>query len=493
MRSAISFLRSGKVVSLELTNPTQTLLDYIRLSEKKTGTKEGCREGDCGACTVALGRLRDGELVYEPVNSCILLLGQIDGCELVTVEDLVSEGVMHPVQQALADHHGSQCGFCTPGFVMNLFTLYHQSKEGLSHSDITHWLSGNLCRCTGYRPIVDAALEACAGAANDVFSARAAETMRMLASINDGADVLSGSEDSFFASPASASSLAELYAKHTDATLVAGATDVGLWLTKQMRVLPKIISLNRVADLQKLAETTTGLHIGAGVTYAQAQESLAAFDPDIGEVISRIGSKQIRASGTIGGNIANGSPIGDSPPVLIALDATLKLRKGDVSRELPLEDFFIDYGKQDRGNAEFVEEIFVPRLDANQVFRAYKISKRFDQDISAVMAAFRFTLVENRITEARIAFGGMAATPKRAAGAETALIGVSLDDPSTWTTAQNAIKQDYSPITDMRASSAYRRDIAQALLTKALVEAAGTSTSKTRVVGQRPEGVTHAA
>ena len=493
-RATVRFLHRGEVVSLADVAPNETLLDYLRLRRHACGTKEGCAEGDCGACTVALGTLRGGRLEYAPVNSCICLLGMIDGRELVAVEDLAGpDGALHPVQDALFRHHGSQCGFCTPGIVMSLFTLYHAGGD-CDRQAVNDALAGNLCRCTGYRPIVDAALEACAGPPLDAFAARRAATVEGLAALDDGEDVFIGDEATgFFAAPATVDALARLYARHPDATLVAGATDVGLWITKQMRDLPKIVHLGRVAGLAEVRETGRGFHIGAGVTYARAEGAMAAIDPDLAELFRRLGAKQVRAVGTLGGNIANGSPIGDTMPALIALGATLHLRRGDATRSMPLEDFFIDYGRQDLGAAEFVTGIDVPRLKSDEVFRCYKISKRFDQDISALLGAFRFTLEVDRVVAARVAFGGMAATPMRAAATEAALEGLRLDDRSGRDAACEALASDFRPIDDMRASARYRLETAQALLRKALHEAGGEASAATRIVGLRPGEAVHAA
>jgi xanthine dehydrogenase small subunit len=487
-RDGIRFLRRGRVVSLADVPPTRTLLDYLRLEEKSRGTKEGCNEGDCGACTVALGSLRGGRVVYEPVNACILLLGQIDGKELVTVDDLACDGTLHPVQQAMVDHHASQCGFCTPGFVMSLFTLY-QSGATSERQDIVDHLAGNLCRCTGYRPIVDAGLAVCDGNPDDAWMAAGKETADMLAALADGADIMIGDERQFYAAPAGADSLADLVLAHPDATLVAGATDVGLWITKLMRPLHKIIQLSRVAELQRIEDRPDRLLLGAAVTYENAGRMLATIDPDIGEVLRRIGAKQVRSSGTVGGNIANGSPIGDMPPVLIALGAEITLRRGAVLRHLPLERFHLDYGRQDRQPGEILWGIDIPKLRADEAFRCYKISKRFDQDISAVMGAFKFRLDDRRIVDARIAYGGMAGVPKRAAQAEAALIGQALDMESGWDPALAALARDFQPIDDMRASAAYRLQVAQALLRKALLEIAGTGTRDSRVTGHREPAV----
>ena len=493
-RSSVRFLHQGEVVSLSDVGANETLLDYLRLRRRACGTKEGCAEGDCGACTVALGTLQDGALEYEPVNACICLLGMIDGKELVVVEDLAGQdGALHPVQDAMLRHHGSQCGFCTPGIVMSLFTLYHAGGDR-DRQAVNDTLAGNLCRCTGYRPIVDAALEACSGVPGDAFAARSAGTAQRLAALDDGEDLFIGDESAcFLAAPATVDALARLYARHPDATLVAGATDVGLWITKQMRELPKIVLLGRVADLAGVRETERGFHFGAGVTHARAECAMAAIDPDLAELYRRFGGKQVRAVGTIGGNIANGSPIGDTMPALIALGSTLHLRRVEATRSMPLEDFFIDYGRQDRAPGEFVSGIDVPRLGAGEVFRCYKISKRFDQDISAVLGAFRFTLEGGRLGQARVAYGGMAATPKRAAATEAALKGLGLDDQRGWEAACGALASDFRPIDDMRASARYRLETAQALLRKALHEAGGEASAATRIVGLRPEESERAA
>jgi len=473
-RHHLSFRFRGKARTLGAFAPRTTLLDWLREDEGATGTKEGCAEGDCGACTVVLSRVREGRLTYEPVNACILLLGQIDGAELLTIEDLAEGETLHPVQQAMVEEHGSQCGFCTPGIVMSLFAHYHRS-EPATRENVNEALAGNLCRCTGYKPIVDAALATCDGAPADRFSAATATRRAELAQLDDGRDLFVGDENAFFAAPASETSLAELYLRHPDSVLLAGATDVGLWITKQFRDLKKIIWLGRVAGLDAISEDAEKLRLGAGVTLQAATPALNAIHSDIGLMMSRFGSAQVRASGTVGGNIANGSPIGDLAPALIPLGARVELRKGQTSRFLPLEDFFIAYGKQDRAPGEYLRALEIPLLGYDHAYRAYKVSKRFDEDISAVMSAFRFTLEGRRIAGARIAYGGMAATPKRAGYAENALIGACLDDPASWVAARAAIAKDFTPLTDMRASAAYRSEVAANLLIRALMEISGAS------------------
>ena len=485
-RDAVRFVRRGRTVERRDFAPTETLLEHLRIHERAFGTKEGCAEGDCGACTVALGRLdAGGRVTYQPVNSCILLLGMIDGAEIVTVEDLASSNdQLHPVQRAMVDLHGSQCGFCTPGFVMSLFTLYHTGKRA-DRTTVNDWLAGNLCRCTGYRPIADAALASCTGEADDAFAERAVDTAGLLDRLCDDTDLFAGNDDTFFAAPASEDALAALCARHPDATVVGGATDVGLWITKQLRELPRLVHTGRVASLHEVRDADDQIEIGAAATYAEAEAALGGIDPDVGEMLRRLGSKQVRATGTVGGNIANGSPIGDSPPVLIALGATVELRHGDARRTLALEDFFLDYGRQDRAPGEVLTRITVPRLGRGEHFRCYKISKRFDQDISALLGAFRFRIRRSRIAEARIAFGGMAATPRRAAETERAVAGLRLRDPASWSAATEALSKDFSPIDDHRASARYRMRVARSLLLKALTEIAGRPTSDTRITGLR--------
>jgi xanthine dehydrogenase small subunit len=485
MRQAIRFRRDGRIVELDGFHPRTTLLDYLRETERSTGTKEGCNEGDCGACTVALGRIRGGALVYEPVNACILLLGQVDGADLVTVEDIARDGVLHPVQEAMVVHHGSQCGFCTPGIVMSLFVLHEEGARPLSKQKVDDALAGNLCRCTGYRPIVDAALAAGGDASDTAFASERPARRQALAELDDSLDVFIGDEASFFAAPASTGSLASLCERHPDARIVAGATDVGLWVTKALDPMDKVIWLGRVAEMRRLEELDGVLVIGAGVSHAQAFDALEQIDPDLGEIMRRFGSVQVRASGTVGGNIANGSPIGDLAPALIALGSQIELQKGDVRRSLMLEDFFIAYGRQDRAPGEFVHALRVPLLAEDEAFRSFKVTKRYDEDISAVMGAFKLRLDGREIVAARIAYGGMAATPRRASEAETALVGASLDDEAGWNAALDALARDFRPLTDHRASAGYRARVARNILYKALLEIAGVDCRETRVTGRR--------
>jgi xanthine dehydrogenase small subunit len=459
MRDVIRFSLDGKIVELTNVDPTLTVLNLLRYDLRRTGTKEGCAEGDCGACTVAL---HDGE-TWKAVNSCILFAPMLDGRALATVESL---GGHDAVQTAMVDLHGSQCGFCTPGFVMSLW-VHRQNGAAKTPAALNDALAGNLCRCTGYGPIVAAGQQMGETTAPPPAPVAAPEDLGDMLALT-WSDPLSGATRRWF-SPRSLDALAELAEAHPQAVILAGATDVGLWVTKQHRSLETVIWLGEVAELKTLTATPESLRIGAGVRYAEAHAALAALYPELGEMIRRLGSTQVRNSGTIGGNIANGSPIGDMPPALIAAGATLVLRKGAATRELPLEDYFLAYGKQDRQAGEFVEAVIVPAPKPGGVLKVYKLSKRFDQDISAVCAAFALDIEQGVVSGARIAFGGMAATPKRATAAEAALVGQAWDTVAL-EAACAALQTDFTPLSDMRASAAYRMTAAQNLLRKAFVE-----------------------
>jgi xanthine dehydrogenase small subunit len=483
-RNCVQFRHKRRIVRLDQFSPRATILDWLRLEERSNGTKEGCADGDCGACTVVVARESGGRLSYEPVNSCIAMLGQLDGGELITVEDLAHEDALHPVQEAMAAGHGSQCGFCTPGIVMSLFAHYHSDTGRTERSTINDALAGNLCRCTGYRSILDAARDACSGPMIDRFVAGESTARAALQTLKDDADIMVGDESRFFASPASEESLASLYHSHPDATLIAGGTDVGLWVTKKLAAIEKFIYVCR-AGIDKIEADAGAFHIGASVTLARAAPFLASIDPDIAEILRRFGSAQIRAVGTVGGSIANASPIGDLAPLFIALDAALELRRGERIRSLSLENYFISYGKQDRESGEFIRRLVVPRLPPATFFRAFKISKRFDEDISTVLGAFRIGVRDDRIASARVAFGGMAATPKRAAAVERQLVGTLLHDSGAWKMAAERVAEDFTPLTDVRGSSKYRMGVARNILIKALAEIAGVSSPTTRILDRQ--------
>jgi xanthine dehydrogenase small subunit len=438
----IRFLLDGEVFEVEESDPTATVLDFLRYRLRRTGTKEGCAEGDCGACTVVVGELDGDSIEWRSVNACILFLPMLDGKALKTVESLSRGGALHPVQRAMADGHGSQCGFCTPGFVMSLYAR-SIGAAGTRGTPVKDVIAGNLCRCTGYGPIL------AAGEANPPGSADDGETAALLRTIRPAR-----SGPGWFA-PGTSDELAALLVEHPEARMVAGATDVGLWVTKGLRDLGTIIFIGDVADLKRIEETPDGLTLGAGVRYTAAKEALARLHPDLGELVRRIGGLQVRNAGTIGGNIANGSPIGDMPPALIALGAELVLRKGNERRTVPLESYFLSYGRQDRQPGEFVESVRIPRPAPDSTIRIVKLSKRFDSDISALCAAFALRIEDGIVESARIAFGGMAGIPARAPECEAALTGKPWSE-ATIEAAAEALARDYQPLSDLRGSAEYR-------------------------------------
>ncbi|MGR3759511.1 xanthine dehydrogenase small subunit [Roseobacteraceae bacterium NS-SX3] len=467
----IRFLLNGEEISVRDVKATQTLLDFLRLDKRLTGTKEGCAEGDCGACTVLVGRLQGGSLRYETVNACIRFLASLNGCHVVTVEHLSGpNGRLHPVQQAMVEYHGSQCGFCTPGFVMSLYALWMENPQP-NEAEVETAVQGNLCRCTGYEPIVKAALAVnqYGTPANDYLTTERESLTAKLKAIQPQARVVTGPEDDRAILPLDAADLAQVLAENPKATIVAGSTDVGLWVTKFMRPISPVVFVTHLEELKTVELTEDALIIGAGVTYTESEAAIRDAFPHLSAYWDRIAGWQVRNMGTIGGNIANGSPIGDTPPVLIALGAEVTLQKEGGSRTLPLEDFFIDYGKQDREPGDFVASIRIPLRRDGQIDAAYKISKRRDEDISSVAAGISVTVADGVITAARIAFGGMAATPKRAAAAEAALAGQPWSE-AAFDAAAKAMEKDFKPLTDWRASADYRMLSAKNLLRRFYLE-----------------------
>ncbi|MER8806701.1 xanthine dehydrogenase small subunit [Mesorhizobium australicum] len=476
IRNEIRFILNGRDVALSSVAPDATLLDWLRLDRSLRGTKEGCAEGDCGACTVLIGRLSATGLVYESVNACIRFLGSLDGTHVVTVEHLRGEAAqLHPVQQAMVDFHGSQCGFCTPGFVMSLYGLWMKSPDP-SDAAIEKALQGNLCRCTGYEAIMRAAhaISSYGKVAKDPLAAERREVATRLQALRDGARVEIGAGGTRLVVPADADDFATVFEKQPTATVVAGATDVGLWVTKQMRDISPAIFIGNLPGLCTITEDNGVISIGAGVTYTEAFSTLSKRIPALGPLFDRIGGEQVRNMGTIGGNVANGSPIGDTPPPFIALGARLTLRRGKTRRMIPLQDFFIAYGKQDRQPGEFVEAVHVPVPAKGTKFAVYKVTKRRDEDITATLGAFYLALAnDGTVADIRIAYGGMAATPKRASSVEKALLGKAWNEV-TVEAATACYASDFTPLTDMRATAEYRALAAKNLLLRFYVETTGT-------------------
>jgi len=484
----VRFLLDGEVRTVRDLAPTRTVLQYLREDLGRTGTKEGCAEGDCGACTVVVAELVGRKVRYRAINSCIQFWPTLDGKALITVESLGRSGALHPVQQALADGHGSQCGFCTPGFVMSLFALY-KTDPAPDRTGVNDALAGNLCRCTGYRPIVDAAnamyvlghavpaneqgwIEGPAGSKSAVAKAAEAGLAKQLAALRRRKGLALPHPDGTFYAPRTSAELAELRRMLPDARLLAGGTDVGLWVTKQHRKLGDVIYLGNVSDLAVIEESDDAIAIGAAVTLTDAAALLVRRFPELDELWRRFASPPIRNAGTLAGNVANGSPIGDTMPPLIVLGARVVLRRGAARRELALEDLYLAYQKTALEPGEYVERVVVPVRRPGLAFAVYKVSKRFDQDISAVCAAFALELDGRRICSARVAFGGMAATPRRAVDCEQELSGHDWN-AETCEAAVAALARDYSPISDMRASAQYRLTVAQNLLRKFHLETSG--------------------
>ena len=483
----LRFIRRGKTVTLNGIAPDRTLLEVLREDMNCTGTKEGCAEGDCGACTVVLGSERDGAVRYQAINSCIRLAHSIDAMALWTVEDLANDPLiqpddrnaspsLHPVQQAMVDCHGSQCGFCTPGFVMSMFGMYqnHVCKgEAVTRELAVEELSGNLCRCTGYRPIFDAA-QSMAGLPR--MRVNEHELLRQLAALKAGQSSAPEPSSPYMA-PESLEALLQARAAHPQALVVAGTTDVGLWITKMHRQYAQILDVTRAKELREVTVSASGISIGAAVRLTDAFHALERQWPQLHRFAARFAGMPVRNSGTLGGNVANGSPIGDSMPLLIALGASITLASVRGERHLPLEDFYTGYRKNLLAADELLTAIHLPLPAAGQKLAAYKVSKRFDDDISAVCLVLNLQIEGGIVRQARIGAGGVSATPARAVKTEAALIG----QPWTQSLAIEAGKElqsEFDPISDMRASSAYRKEVLGALLRRFWLETSGDGRSR---------------
>jgi len=468
--STIRFVLNGHVVETDIVDPTRTVLQFLREDLALKGTKEGCAEGDCGACTVVVVEIdRSGEgIELKTVNACIQFLPTIDGKELITVEGLQGKnGAPHPVQRAMVDSHGSQCGFCTPGFVMSLFALYRTNSEP-SRQEIDDALAGNLCRCTGYRPII-AAAQSMSSMSDEWSPGEHLDALRAVARLDNFEVEHNGRR--FFA-PRDIASLAEIYGKYPDATILAGGTDVGLWVTKHLRELNTIIYTGRVVELLDMRATESHLEIGGAVSLSHAIPALVEQYPGLTELFRRFASPPIRNVGTLGGNIANGSPIGDSMPALMVLGASLVLRQGESERDIALDDFYHDYQVNDLQPGEFVARIRVPLARDGELVSSQKWSKRFDQDISAVCTAYRLQLDGDKVANFRMACGGVAATIRRATNCEETLNGAAWTE-ATIDQACAALAKDFAPISDMRASADIRLIVVQNLLRRFWLETSG--------------------
>jgi len=489
--STVRFLLNNDLVTIENIDPNLTVLQYLREIQFKSGTKEGCASGDCGACTVVLAELasdlngedKNDQLHYKSINSCITFVGNLHGKQLITVEDLKNGAQLHHAQQAIVDNHGSQCGFCTPGFVMSSFAL-HKHNQTPSRDEVLEALAGNLCRCTGYRSIIEAAITASSGSDQDSFAKHYQQTVTTLTELQKlPAPSLVGNGHNFIA-PKNIDELAIELTREPKSTLVAGGTDLALSVTQNLATIDKLVYVGSVEELTTIEETNTEIVIGSALPYSKFIDTLHHYYPDLGEMIERIGSKQVRNTGTLGGNIGNASPIGDMPPALIALGATMTLHLDGVERTILVEDYFVGYKKTVLKTSEFIKSIQIPKPTAGQTLKLYKISKRIDDDISAVLAAFFIEQKDEKITNIRLAFGGMAAIPKRAPAAEAVLLGNSLTETLV-NQAKAALTTDFQPMSDVRASSQYRMTVAQNLIEKCYLELQNTKARnviETRVV-----------
>jgi xanthine dehydrogenase small subunit len=470
--SKVRFLLNNDDVVIENIDPNLTVLQYLREIQFKSGTKEGCASGDCGACTVVLAELDENkpdQLNYKSINSCITFVGSLHGKQLITVEDLKDGAKLHHAQQTIVDNHGSQCGFCTPGFVMSSFALHKHNKTP-SRSEVLEALAGNLCRCTGYRSIIEAAITSNKSTEQDSFAQHYQQTLSKLIELKKlPKPVLSGNNHDFI-SPKNIDELAYELTSEPNSTLVAGGTDLALSVTQNLATIDKLVYVGNVKELTSMTETEAEIIIGSALPYSKFIETLHHYYPELGDMIERIGSKQVRNTGTLGGNVGNASPIGDMPPALIALGANMTLHLNGEERTILVEDYFVDYKKTVLKPSEFIKSIQIPKPTAGQTLKLYKISKRIDDDISAVLAAFFIEQGDGgKITNVRLAFGGMAGIPKRASATEQTLQGKSLDKESV-AQAKLALATDFQPMSDVRASDKYRMKVAQNLIEKCYLE-----------------------
>jgi len=464
--NTIKFIFENKIQEIRNPDPNETILNYIRLRLKKTGTKEGCAEGGCGACTVVIGELKKNNIVYKAINSCIAFTTSLEGKQLLVVEDLMlKNGSLHPVQSAMVNYHGSQCGFCTPGFVMSLFSMY-KNNNSYNEKTIEESLSGNLCRCTGYRPIIDAA-KSLNNSKSDQFKKDKRKTITLLKKIRPKSISIKNQNKKYFA-PRTINELKKIIKKYPNFDFFSGGTDISLIVTKQKKDLDSIIYLNSINELNYIKQNYKYIEVGATTSLRQFELFIKKYYSDFNIILKRYGSIQIRNVATMAGNIATASPIGDSLPLLLSLDASIVIESSNKRTILPLKNFFIGYRKTKLKKGQFIRSIRIPILK-NNIFKAYKISKRIDDDISSVCASFNLAIVNKKIKSIKIAYGGMAAIPKRAIYCEKVLLNSNFSE-NIILKAQKSLEKDFQPINDMRASKDYRMEIAKNLLIKCFTE-----------------------
>jgi xanthine dehydrogenase small subunit len=473
--NCISFVHEDQIVEVKNPDPNETLLNYIRTKLKKTGTKEGCAEGGCGACTIVIGDLKNNEMNYRAINSCITLLPTLQGKQLILVEDLISkDGKLHPVQEAMVKCHGSQCGFCTPGFVMALFSMF-KKYSNFKDDVIKDSIAGNLCRCTGYKPIIKAAKKLKSQSKIDHFSKNIKNTIKLIKRINNKSIEIYKNDKKYFA-PRYVKELKKIIKKNINANFMSGGTDLSLNITKERKDINSIIYMSSISELNYIKNNNKYIEIGASTPLIDLEYYIKKYYPDFTKILKRYGSPQIRNVGTIAGNIATASPIGDCLPLLLSLNAQVVLQDLKKTKVLFLDSFFINYRKTKLRKGEFIHSVRIPLYKKN-TFKAYKVSKRFDDDISSVCAAFNLEIVKNKIENVRIAYGGMAAIPKRAIFCEKVLL-KSMVNEETFNKAKVALEKDFNPISDMRASGLYRMEVA-----KNLLEKCGAEIKKKKIIG----------
>ena len=462
----VKFVYQNKICEINNPDPNETLLNYVRTKLKKTGTKEGCAEGGCGACTVVVGELIKNNISYKAINSCIAFVPSLEGKQLILVEDLTFKGELHPVQKAMVNYHGSQCGFCTPGFVMSLFAMY-KNFSSYKEETIKDSIQGNLCRCTGYRPIVEAARSLNRNSKNDFFRKDKKITLSLLKKIKKRSIKIIHNNKKYFA-PKSVNELNKILRSEPDSKLISGGTDVSLIVTKERKDINSLIYLNSIDELDYIKENNKYIEVGASTPLIKFESFAKKYFPDFSQILKRYGSVQIRNVCTIAGNIATASPIGDTLPLLLALDSQIIVKGKDKTKILSINGFFTNYRKTKLKKGQFIHSIRIPFLRQN-IFKAYKISKRIDDDISSVCASFNMEINKNKIKKIRIAYGGMSNIPKRAFNCEKIFVNSSLSEKII-RKAKKLLEKDFKPITDARATKKYRMEVAKNLLEKCFLE-----------------------